>query len=127
MADPITSALKAAADGMEAQSMRLRTVHENMSNIDTPGYQRKLVVFEAGGRDTAVDIKEIRLDPSEGRILRDPAHPLANDDGYVTLSNVDMMVEVADAREARRTFDSNLEAFRQAREMYSGLINLLRR
>lgn len=126
MSDPISSALSIASDGMHAQSLRLRTVHENLSNVDTPGYQRKLVTF-ATGSDKAVDIARMTLDPSEPRQVLDPGHPLADADGYVTMSNVDMFVEVTDAREAKRHFEANLEAFRQAREMYGGLISLLRR
>lgn len=127
MADPITSALKIASDGMGVQSVRLRTVNENLSNIDTPGYQRKLLTFGVGNDEQAVRITQLTLDPQQGRQVRDPGHPLADESGYVTLSNVDLMVEMADAREAKRTFDSNLEAFRQARDMYAGLIGLLRR
>ena len=127
MADPITSALRAASDGMNAQSLRLRTVNENISNIDTPGYQRKLLSFGLGEGEGSVEVKALSLDPSEGRSVLDPAHPMADENGYVTLSNVDVMIEMADAREAKRTIDSNLEAFQQARDMYAGLVGLLRR
>ena len=127
MTDPIASALKAAGDGMNVQSLRMRTVNENISNIDTPGYQRKLLTFGQGGENTVVEVKSLTLYPAEGRQILDPGHPLADENGFVTLSNVDVMVELADAREAKRTFDSNLEAFQQARDMYAGLIGLLRR
>lgn len=127
MADPITSSIRAASDGMAAQSLRLRTVHENLSNVDTPGYQRKMVTFTTDSPDKVVDIGRVTLDDQAGRQVLDPGHPLSNEDGYVTMSNVDMLVEVTDAREANRHFEANLEAFRQAREMYSGLISLLRR
>lgn len=127
MVDPLTAALHAASDGMNAQSIRLRTVNENISNVDTPGYQRKLLTFGIGDNGKTVEVKSLSLDPGDGRSILDPGHPLADESGYVTLSNVDLMVEMADAREAKRTFDSNLEAFRQARDMYAGLIGLLRR
>ncbi|MEM6650607.1 MAG: flagellar basal body rod C-terminal domain-containing protein [Pseudomonadota bacterium] len=127
MADPITSALKAASDGMGAQSLRLRTVHENLSNVDTPGYQRKLVSFRSAYEDQVVGVDKITLDKNDPRLVLDPGHPLADGDGYVTMSNVDMLVEMTDAREAKRNFEANLEAFRQAREMYGGLVGLLRR
>ncbi|MEM9421420.1 MAG: flagellar basal body rod C-terminal domain-containing protein [Pseudomonadota bacterium] len=127
MADPIAASLHAAGDGMTAQSLRLRTINENLSNVDTPGYQRKLVSFQSFMNDRVVDIGDLSLDKSDGRQVLDPGHPMADDNGYVTLSNVDMLVEVTDAREAKRHFDANLEAFRQAREMYSGLLSLLRR
>ncbi len=127
MADPISAAMRAASDGMSAQSLRLRTVHENLSNADTPGYRRKLVSFAAGVEDKAVAVKDVTLDRTALRRVLDPAHPLADADGYVDMSNVDMIVETADARQAKRSFEANLEAFRQARETYSNLVNLLRR
>jgi flagellar basal-body rod protein FlgC len=43
------------------------------------------------------------------------------------MSNVDMMMELADAREAGRSYDANLTTFRQAGEMYRGLLSLLGR
>lgn len=127
MSDPIVGAMKAASSGMAAQSLRLRTVHENLSNADTPGYQRKLVSFEPGRGERAVNVAGVSLDDGALRRVLDPAHPLADDSGYVELSNVDMLVEVADAREAKRSFEANLEAFRQARETYASLLQLLRR
>ena len=127
MADPISSAMRAASDGMAAQSLRLRTVHENLSNVDTPGYHRKLLTFASGAAESAVRVARLSLDNSEARRVLDPGHPLADAEGYVSLSNVDMLVEMTDAREAKRSFEATLEAFRQARETYANLIDLLRR
>lgn len=126
MAGPIGDALRASSGGMEAQSLRLRTVHENLSNADTPGYQRKLLTFGTQA-DRAVAVKKMSLDDTAPRRVLDPGHPLADGDGYVEMSNVNMLVEMTDAREAKRSFEANLEAFRQARETYANLIGLLRR
>jgi flagellar basal-body rod protein FlgC len=69
----------------------------------------------------------VRLDPRPvGRIF-DPGHPLADATGYRAGTNVDLMVEIADAREAQRSYDANLRMFEQARQMTQGLIDLLRR
>lgn len=127
----ISKAMSAASSGMNAQAFRLRIVSENLSNADTHGYQRKLVTFdnqmdqlrETGG----VRVDDVLLDRSQGEILFDPTHPLADSEGYVALSNVDMMIELADAREAGRSYEANLSTFKQAAQMYSGLIDLLRR
>jgi flagellar basal-body rod protein FlgC len=124
-ADPILGAMRASASGMEAQSFRLRLSSENLSNADTPGYRRKLTVFmpdEAG-----VELGRVRLSREEGERVYDPNHPLAEADGTVLMSNVDAMIELADAREAGRGFDANLQAFAQARRLYDGLIGILRR
>ncbi|MEM6649150.1 MAG: flagellar basal body rod C-terminal domain-containing protein [Pseudomonadota bacterium] len=125
MTDPIVGAISAASSGMETQSMRLRISTENLSNIDTPGYQRKLVSFKSIAE--GVELGRISLDKTQGKQLFDPAHPLADGNGTVTLSNVNMMVELADAREAGRSFDANLQVFSQARRLYDGLLGILKR
>ena len=129
--DSISKAMSAASSGMNAQAFRLRVVSENLSNADTHGYQRKLVTFDnaiGALQDTGgVSIDGVELDLSQGETLYDPGHPLADEQGYVALSNVDMMIELADAREAGRSYEANLSTFKQAVQMYSGLIDLLRR
>ena len=67
------------------------------------------------------------LDNSEGRRIFEPTNPLADEEGYVTLSNVNIMLEVADAREANQTYEANTTVFREARRMYGSLLDLLRR
>ena len=54
-------------------------------------------------------------------------NPMANAEGYVTLSNVSLVTEMADLREANRTYEANLNSFKQARSMYSSLLEVLRR
>jgi len=66
------------------------------------------------------------LDQKEGERVFDPSHPLADGDGYVIMSNVNMMTEFADAREATRSYDAGLEVFRQARDMYTSLLDILK-
>ena len=60
------------------------------------------------------------------RIEHNPGHPAADAKGFVKLPNVDILVEVADMREANRSFEANLQVMRQAREMISMTIDLLR-
>ena len=123
--------LGVAASGMTAQADRLRHVSENIANADTPGYRRKTVSFEAviaGGQDTgAVRTSDVRLDPTARAEIYDPGHPLANGEGYYTGSNVNLVVEIADAREAQRSYEANLRMFDHARQMSRGLLDLLRR
>lgn len=127
----ISKAMAAASSGMNSQAFRLRVVSENLSNADTHGYQRKMVTFknelDAVTGQVGVQVSDVSLDRSIGDVVFDPDHPLANNQGYVAMSNVDMMVELADAREAGRTYEANLSTFKQATQMYSSLLDLLRR
>jgi flagellar basal-body rod protein FlgC len=120
-----------SASGMEAQARRLRHVTENVANADTPGYRRKTIAFHEAVRDGrvtgAVATGPVRLDPRELLRVYDPAHPLADDTGHYDGSNVDLVIEIADAREAQRSYEANLRMFDQARKMSQSLLELLRR
>lgn len=127
----LMKAMFAASGGMRAQSMRLRLIGENVANADTPGYHRKKVSFEevidrSNGAST-VKPGRVRLDASPFRESYEPGHPLADADGVVRYSNVNPLVELADAREANRSYQASLVIFDQARRMYGGVLDLLRR
>lgn len=126
MADLITS-LSFAASGMEAQATRLRHVSENIANTDTPGYRRKIISFEQEMQSGLVRTGMVRLDQSELPRIYDPNHPLADETGHYEGSNVDLVIEIADAREAQRSYEANLKIFDQARQMTQSLFDLLRR
>lgn len=125
------NALAVSASGLKAQAQRLRHVSENIANTDTPGYRRKTVSFETnlGRTDTPgmVETGRVRLDKSELSRVYDPSHPLADDSGHFDGSNVSLVIEIADAREAQRSYEANLKMFDQARQMSSSLSELLRR
>ena len=124
------TALTAMA-GMRAQSLRLQTIGENIANADTHGYRRKVVTFENifdRGMDAhVVNVGSVTLDSKEPEEIFDPSHPLANEDGFFVGSNVNMMTEFADAREANRSYEAGLEVFRQAKDLYGSLLDILRR
>lgn len=130
MAD-FSDALRIATSGMEAQATRLRYLSENIANADTPGYHRKTVGFAAEmarSRATgAVTTGRMTLDDTPPEQIYDPAHPLADEAGYHAGSNVNLLVEIADTREAGRSYEANLKMFDQIRQMSSALLDLLRR
>lgn len=127
----LSKSLGMAASGMQAQAARLRVVSENMANTDTPGYRRKLAPFEQvharAGEAGLVRQGRMSLDQTALPRLYDPAHPMADQQGYYDGSNVNLMVEIADAREAQRSYEANLKMFEQSRKMSSSLMNILRR
>lgn len=135
--DPLSTALKVAATGLEAQSQRLRIVSENLANAqstgDAPGadpYRRKTITFTAeldrasGG--SFVDVTSVSPDMSEFRIEYQPGNPAADENGYVKMPNVNVLVEMADLREANRSYEANLQVVKQARELISMTIDLMR-
>lgn len=124
MAD-LFGALSVSASGMQAQSSRLRHVSENIANADTPGYRRKLISFAETA--AGIEVSPVRLDQKSLTRVYDPGNPLADETGHYDGSNVDLMIEVADAREAQRSYEANLKMFDQARQMSRDLLELLRK
>ncbi|MBW6420715.1 flagellar basal body rod protein FlgC [Rhizobium sp. XQZ8] len=135
--DPLSASLKIAGSGMEAQATRLRVVSENIANArttgDTPGsdpYSRKIITFgneldRASGTDM-VNVKKIGIDKSKFVEEYDPDHPAADAKGMVKMPNVNMLIEMADMREANRSYDANIQTIKQTRELISATIDLLK-
>lgn len=130
----LSHTLALAASGMQAQATRLRHTAENIANADTPGYRRKTVAFHAAampgdgpGRASGVQAGPVQLDRRELPLIHDPGHVLADETGHYLGSSVDLMIEIADAREAQRSYEANLRMFDQARQMNQSLLALLRR
>jgi flagellar basal-body rod protein FlgC len=130
----LSRTLALSASGMQAQASRLRHVSENIANADTPGYRRKTVPFQpmtlpgdGFAQASGVRAGSVQLDQRDLPQIYDPGHILADETGHYLGSNVDLMVEIADAREAQRSYEANLRMFDQARQMSQSLIGLLRR
>lgn len=127
----ILKTFEVSTSGMKAQAARLRHLSENIANADTPGYRRKTVSFNEmveGGRTTGmVETGPVQLDQRELPVVFDPSHPMADESGHYNGSNVDLVVEIADAREAQRSYEANLKLFEQARQMSTRLLEILRR
>lgn len=137
MLDPLQLASKIAASGLEAQSNRMRVVSENLANFEstgkTPGakpYTRKTVSFDTRLDEmlgvNLVKVDRIGIDKTPYRLEFSPGHPAADANGYVKHPNVNMLVELADMREANRSYEANLQVVKQARELISMTIDMLR-
>lgn len=134
------SSMNIVASGLTAQQLRLDVVAENVTNSTTTrtenggAYRRKMVVFQSEtgrngfrkamakaayglapnkGYDTigGVKVTQIVEDPTPFKLVYDPEHPDANEDGYVEMPNVDMVKEMTDAMAATQAYSANVTAF----------------
>ena len=137
MLDPLQTSLRIAASGLQAQSTRLRVVSENIANAQSTGpapaqtpYARKTVSFEsaldrASGANL-VEVKSIGVDQAPFKLERDPGNPAADAHGMVKMPNVDVLVELADMREANRSYEANLQVAKQSADMLSVTVALMK-
>jgi len=135
--DPLQTSLRIAASGLEAQSTRLRIVSENIANAQSVGssagadpYARKTVSFEsaldrATGADV-VEVKAIGTDQTPFKLERDPGNPAADANGMVKMPNVDVLIELADMREANRSYEANLQVAKQSADMLNMTVALMK-
>ncbi|CAN7211284.1 flagellar basal body rod protein FlgC [Rhizobium sp. LjRoot30] len=135
--DPLAASMKISGSGLETQSTRLRIVSENIANArstgDTPGadpYRRKTITFGSeldkatGG--TLATVKKFGVDRSKYIEEYDPGNPAADEKGIVKMPNVNMLVEMADMREANRSYEANLQTIKQTRELIAATLDLLK-
>lgn len=127
------SSLNISAAGMTAQRRRLDVVSENIANVDTTKtenggpYQRKMVVLKEESNGSfrqalknanassrtprGVIVSQVVSDQRESKLVYNPDHPDANEEGYVLMPNVDLVKETTDAMAASRSYEANITAF----------------
>jgi flagellar basal-body rod protein FlgC len=127
-----------ASTGMAAERFRLNVISQNLANSDATRteeggpYRRKAVVFQEAvnnslknGKDFAgVKIVSIEDDPSPFRQVYDPTHPDANEEGYVSYPNVNVLREMVDMISAQRAYEMNAAVVNSAKSMYNAALNI---
>ena len=140
----IVPAMRISASGLDAESCRMEVIANNMANAQTTRgengkvFRRKEVIFAAKlASEIAADEKATRnlkgvqvkaiVEDSRPmqRVLR-PGHPDADEEGYVTLPNINPVEEMVDMMSASRAYEANLNAMRTARSMATQAIDMLK-
>lgn len=136
-----------AGMGLDTQVERLQIHTTNMANIGTPGYVRKIPVLVenanvpfdallskmrtdgpaaamAASTPQGVQLLEAVDDPTPGKKIYQPNHPLADEQGFVTMSNTNPMGDMADAMVANRMYEANLALYGVTKAMASKALEL---
>lgn len=139
------SAFNINASGMTAQRYRMDIISENVANANTTRtadgspYRRKVVYFEEKGGQTAfsrvlneaschhyyhgysgqgVKVSGVLQDyKTEMKMVYDPAHPDADENGYVTYPNVNIITEMTNMIDASRAYEANATAFNASKSI----------
>ena len=119
------------ANALKVHGRRIDVHAKNIANLDTPNYVRKIPVHNAVDDvsfhglmnsmkedgfgvgtlpylEGGVSFSGVVEDPTLGEKIYKPGHPDADADGYIRASNVNAMVDIADALMAQRAYEANL-------------------
>lgn len=128
-----------SASGLTAQRLRMDLISENIANVNTTRtenggpYKRKLAVFEERkpsfsqvlkteingiGRGAGVRVKRIIEDSTPLKLVYNPNHPDANEQGYVEMPNVNIVTEMVDMIGATRAYEANTASIKATKDMF---------
>ncbi|MEQ8813781.1 MAG: flagellar basal body rod protein FlgC [Thalassobaculum sp.] len=133
----LVNSIKISASGMRAQGTRLRVLAENVANAESVGskagddpYRRKTITFDnvldRGMNADLVKVSKIGRDQSNFNLVYEPTHPMADDDGYVKMPNVNSLIELTDLREAERSYEANMSVIESSKSLIQRTIDLIR-
>ena len=142
--------MEISASALTAQRLRMNVTAENLANAQTTKtadgtpYRRKEVNLEAvpnggfgaqlskamgGGAGVApggVQARAITEDGTNGKLVYDPGHPDADQQGYVRMPNVDTVTEMVDLIDAQRAYEANVTAMSASKQMFAKTLEILR-
>lgn len=131
----IFHSINTSASALTAQRLRMDVISSNMANVDTAGYRRKSVVLQpkegnfssfmnqamsnqTTGAGSGVKVSKIVEDTETPfKLVYDPEHPDADENGYVELPNVDPLREMVDLISATRSYEANVTVLNASKGM----------
>ena len=136
----IMESINIGSNALKAHGLRLDIHAKNIANVDTPNYVRKIPVLNAGedisfhgvmnamkedvfGTGT-LPFNGCVEDPTVGERIYSPGHPDADANGYIRASNVNAMVDMADAIMAQRAYEANLALVNISKSMAAKAVEI---
>jgi flagellar basal-body rod protein FlgC len=138
-------ALNTSATGLSAQRLRMNLIASNLANVNTPqakegnAYHRKDAVFAAKMQQsdfgealaqhlhpglTGVQVVAIRDDDRPPILKYDPTHPDANEEGFISLPNINVVEEMVNMISASRSYEANVTAVRASKDMVASALDI---
>lgn len=141
-------AIDISSSALTAEKARIDIVSKNIANANTTRatggmpYRRQMVVFKEDRKSSfatylnkftskfnggGVEIEEIVEDQSPFKLKYEPGHPDADEDGYVMMPNVDVVIEMVDLIDAQRAYEANITAINTTKSMMMNALDIGRR
>jgi flagellar basal-body rod protein FlgC len=142
----IFRAMEISASGLTAQRLRMDVISNNIANVNTTRteqggpYRRKRVIFQEkrsepnfrellqntllNATGEGIRVVAIEEDNAPFRLVYDPSHPDADEDGYVRMPNVNIVTEMVDMISATRSYEANVTAINSVKSMISKALEI---
>ena len=127
--------MQVSSTALEAQKIRLNVIASNIANASstkTPEggpYRRKDVLFKTvmfGASVGGVEVPQVVEDQSPFRSVYDPSHPDADNKGYVSYPNINVLTEMVNLMTAQRSYEANLTMISSYKDMYMRTLDILK-
>lgn len=129
------SSLRVSGSGMNVYKTWIDAISDNVANVNTirstdeAAFQQRMVVAqsvggEGGGIGDGARVAGIRLGNAEGRLVYDPEHPLADDDGLVRAPDIELSTQMTHLIVAQRSYQANVSVFERARDAYQRALEI---
>ncbi|MDR2903397.1 MAG: flagellar basal body rod protein FlgC [Clostridiales bacterium] len=138
-----------SASGLTAQRLRMDVLSQNIANADTTRtenggpYRRKIILFQEKENSypfnsffndamsravsgNGVRVSRIVEDESPGPQIYEPSHPDADENGYVTKPNVNIVEEMVNMISASRSYEANITAINNTKAMIAKTLEISR-
>lgn len=123
-------AIGIAGTGMTVHRKWLDAVSDNLANInnasstDGAAFQARYVLAQAGQGNAGVYVAGAEFGDAEGRMVHQPDHPLADEDGYVRYPDIDMAEQMGSLIMAQRGYQANAAVVDRAKETYQAALQI---
>lgn len=138
--DALFKAFNISSSGLTAQRLRIDTISENIANVNTTRtadggpYRRKTLVLESREQErkfpeilnnsleelkvgNGVRVVNIVEDQSPFKLVYDPNHPDADQEGYVSMPNINIVTEMVNMISATRAYEANATVMKASKDM----------
>ncbi|MGX5657633.1 flagellar basal body rod protein FlgC [Geodermatophilus nigrescens] len=125
--------LDISGSGLSVHRRWLDAVSDNIANINTvsstdgEAFRERMVVAQAvdyGSGEGGVRVARAEFGSAEGRLVYEPDHPLADDEGYVRYPDIDLGEQLTQMIMAQRGYQANIAALERATNAYQAALQL---
>ena len=131
-------AIHTSGSGLKVFRTWLDAVSDNIANLSTAkrtdedAFQARYIQAEAiqygeagqPGAQGGARVSRVLYGSAEGRLVHDPSHPLADENGMIRMPDIDLGDQMTQLIAAQRGYQANLAVVERARDAYAQALQI---